>query len=143
MKKEDNNNVLRYTSTNGKPVLPTLQGENRIVSNTYNNGVGRMVFENPAGEQHYLTRYWCLKPSIIDKDRRNNGDAFKKPTQYWFIGFEPKQNLIFEALDYVETKTWSGLSARERSEIHPQYASRFIRQYLIEPQESEDTDGNS
>ena len=103
----------------------------------------RMVFENPAGEQHYLTRYWCLKPSIIDKDRRNNGDAFKKPTQYWFIGFEPKQNLIFEALDYVETKTWSGLSARERSEIHPQYASRFIRQYLIEPQESEDTDGNS
>lgn len=92
----------------------------------------RLVFENPAGEQHYLTRYWCLKPSVIDKDRRNNGDAFKKPTQYWFIGCEPKQNIIFEALDYVETKTWSGLSARERSEIHPQYANRFIRQYLID-----------
>lgn len=92
----------------------------------------KMVFENPAGEQHYLTRYWCLKPSIIDKDRRNNGDAFKKPTQYWFIGFEPKNNLVFEALDYVKPKTWSGLSARERSEIHPQYANRFIRQYLID-----------
>lgn len=92
----------------------------------------RMVFENPAGEQHYLTRYWCLKPSIIDNDRRENGDAFKKPTQYWFIGFNPKQNLVFEALDYVEPKTWSGLSARERSEIHPQYANRFIRQYLID-----------
>lgn len=92
----------------------------------------RLVFENPAGEQHYLTRYWCLKPSVIDKDRRNNGDAFKKPTQYWFIGCEPKQNIIFEALDYVETKTWSGLSARERSEIHPQYANRFIRQYLLD-----------
>ena len=92
----------------------------------------RMVFENPAGEQHYLTRYWCIKPKLIDKDRRQNGDAFKKPTQYWFFGFEPKQNLVFEALDYVEPKTWSGLSARERSEIHPQYANRFIRQYLIE-----------
>lgn len=92
----------------------------------------KMVFENPAGEQHYLTRYWCLKPSIIDKDRRNNGDAFKKPTQYWFIGFKPKNNLVFEPLDYVQTKTWSGLSARERSEIHPQYANRFIRQYLID-----------
>lgn len=92
----------------------------------------KMVFENPAGEQHYLTRYWCLKPSIIDKDRRNNGDAFKKPTQYWFIGFKPKYNLVFEPLDYVEPKTWSGLSARERSEIHPQYANRFIRQYLID-----------
>lgn len=92
----------------------------------------KMVFENPAGEQHYLTRYWCIKPMIIDKDRRLNGDAFKKPTQYWFIGCKPEQNLVFEALDYVEPKTWSGLSARERSEIHPQYANRFIRQYLIQ-----------
>ena len=92
----------------------------------------RLVFENPAGEQHYLTRYWCLKPQLIDKDRRENGDCFKKPTQYFFIGFNPKQNLVFEPLDYVETKTWSGLSARERSEIHPQYANRFIRQYLID-----------
>lgn len=93
----------------------------------------RMVFENPAGEQHYLTRYWCLKPSILDKDRRNNGDAFKKPTQYWFIGFQPKQNLVFEPLDYVESKQIAnGCNQRERSEIHPQYASRFIRQYLID-----------
>lgn len=92
----------------------------------------RMVFENPAGEQHYLTRYWCIKPKVIDKDRRENGDAFKKPTQYWFIGFEPKNNFLFESVDYVETKTWSGLNARERSEIHPQYANRFIRKYLID-----------
>lgn len=92
----------------------------------------KMVFENPAGEQHYLTRYWCLKPSIIDKDRRNNGDAFRKPTQYWFIGLEPKYNLVFEPMEYVKPKTWSGLSAKERSEIHPQYANRFIRQYILD-----------
>lgn len=92
----------------------------------------KMVFENPAGEQHYLTRYWCLKATIIDKDRRKNGDAFKKPTQYWFINCKPKNNLVFEVMDYVKPKTWSGLSARERSEIHPQYANRFIRQYLID-----------
>lgn len=94
----------------------------------------KMVFENPAGEQHYLTRYWCLKPQIIDHDRRDNGDAYKKPTQYWFIGFEPKQNIILEPLDWVEPKTWAGKSARERSEIHPQYANRFIRQYILEEQ---------
>ena len=92
----------------------------------------RMVFENPAGEQHYLTRYWCLEPRVIDKDRRENGDAFKKPTQYWFIGFEPKNNLLFEPIEFVKTKTWSGLSAKERSEIHPQYANRFIKKYLID-----------
>lgn len=92
----------------------------------------RMVFENPSGEQHYLTRYWCLKPSIVDKDRTLNGDNFKKPTQYWFIGFKPKRNIIFEPLTYVECKTWSNLSQKARSEINPQYANRFIRQYLID-----------
>lgn len=98
----------------------------------------RMVFENPYSSQHYLTNYWCLKPSIIDKDRRLNGDYMTKPTQYWFIGFKPKQNLVFEPLDWVEYRTHQGMQAKDgksktvrRSEIHPQYANRFIRQYLI------------
>lgn len=92
----------------------------------------RLVIENPAGEQHYLTRYWCAKAQIVDKNRRDNGDYFKKPTQFWFFNFEPYHNFIFEAIDWVEPKTWSGLSQTERSMIHPQYANRFIRQYLIE-----------
>ena len=95
----------------------------------------KMIIENPAGEQHYLTRYWCIKSKIIDKDRRLNGDWFKKPTQFWFIGFEPKQNIVFESIEYVKNKTWSGLSQKERSEIHPQYANRFIRQYIIDEKE--------
>lgn len=93
----------------------------------------KMVFENPAGEQHYLTRYWCLAPKVVDKDRRENGDAYRKPTQFWFIGCEPKNNILFEPVQYVEQKNWAGWkSARERSEIHPQYAERFIKQYLID-----------
>lgn len=97
----------------------------------------KMVFENPASDQHYLTRYWCLKPSIIDKDRRSNGDIYKKPTQYWFIGFKPHQNLVFEPLDYVESKVIENEhDQRKRSEIHPQYANRFIRQYLIDERKS-------
>lgn len=97
-----------------------------------------MVFENPYSEQHYLTRYWCLKPSVIDKDRTLNGDYYNKPTQYWFIGFEPKFNLVFEPIDYVEKRTINYVKTKDgknktvrRSEIHPQYANRFIRQYLI------------
>ncbi|MDO5480022.1 MAG: hypothetical protein Q4G23_12755, partial [Clostridia bacterium] len=99
----------------------------------------RLVIENPIAEQHYLKRYWCLKPSIIDKDRRQNGDYYKKPTQFFFIGFEPKNNLIFETLDYVEPRRCAYITSKDgksreerRSEIHPQYASRFIRQYLID-----------
>lgn len=99
----------------------------------------KLVIENPYSPQHYLKQYWSVQPSIIDKDRTLNGDWMKKPTQYFFIGFEPKSNIIFEPLDYVERQVFKKLRNGEgkkrkerRSEIHPQYANRFIRQYLIE-----------
>lgn len=99
----------------------------------------RMVIENPYMQPHYLTTYWCLRPTIIDKDRTRNGDYYEKPTQYWFINFEPYYNWIFEPIEYVEkqiiakVKKKDGLSVKtQRSMIHPQYANRFIREYLIE-----------
>ena len=102
----------------------------------------RMVIENPYMQPHYLTTYWCLRPTLIDKDRTQNGDYYQKPTQYWFINCEPYYNLVFEPLDYVErqviakVKKKDGLSVKtQRSMIHPQYANRFIRQYLIDESE--------
>lgn len=102
----------------------------------------KMVIENPYNQPHYLTMYWSVKPAIIDKDRTENGDYYKKPTQYFFIGMEPKCNMVFEALDYVPTrkidhlKKGEGLSVtKQRSEIHPQYANRFIRQYVLDESE--------
>lgn len=99
----------------------------------------RLVIENPYTHPHYLTTYWCLKPSLIDKDRTENGDYYKKPTQYWFINCKPKDNLVFEPIDYVEKKIIAKVKGNEqygrkteRSMIHPQYANRFIRQYLID-----------
>lgn len=99
----------------------------------------KMVIENPYTQPHYLTMYWCMKPAIIDKDRTLDGDYYKKPTQYWFINCEPKQNLVFEPLEYVpkrvitRTKRQENTTIKtERSMIHPQYASRFIRKYLID-----------
>lgn len=98
-----------------------------------------MVIENPYTQPHYLTTYWCLQPTIIDKDRTVNGDYYKKPTQYWFINCEPEHNLIFEPIEYVEPRTIGTVKGTanttrqtERSMMHPQYASRFIREYLIE-----------
>ena len=100
----------------------------------------RMVIENPKSIPHHLTDYWCLKPAIIDKDRRKNGDYYKKPTQYWFVNCKPKNNLVFEALDYVPQIKSERVAKDDfgfdrttaRSMIHPQYANRFIRQYLID-----------
>ena len=40
-----------------------------------------LIIENPYSTQHYLTRYWAIKPKLIDMDRRDMGDFYEKPTQ--------------------------------------------------------------
>lgn len=106
----------------------------------------KLIVENPYSEEHYLRRYWCYPPSIIDRDRRERGDYFKKPTQYWFVNCEPKNNLIFEAITYNNIdckdairkmnfehygKTGAKNLKTARSMIHPDYANRFIREYIL------------
>ena len=86
------------------------------------------------------------EPSIIDLDRRERGDYFKKPTQYWFVNCEPSHNFIFEATNYnaldckdairmmnkdVYEKTGATSKKVARSMIHPDYANRFIREYIL------------
>lgn len=91
-----------------------------------------LVIENPYSSQHYLARYWPLKPAIIDRDRRRDGDWYKKPTQYWFINCEPQNNILFESIEYVEErKIEKKRNQVQRSMIHPQYANRFLRQYIL------------
>ena len=112
----------------------------------------KLVMENPYSEEHFLRRYWCFPPSIIDRDRRMNGDYFKKPTQYWFLNIEPKNNLVFEPLEHFDfdssdrirlmtkedaDKIGAKTIKQARSMIHPQYANRFIRQYLIDEKGSD------
>lgn len=107
----------------------------------------KLVMENPFSEEHFLRRYWCYPPSIIDRDRRENGDFYAKPTQYWFLNCQPKNNLLFEAITYNHLgvkdanrfmkkedyqKTGAKTKKEARSMIHPDYANRFIRQYLID-----------
>ena len=97
------------------------------------------MIENPYTQPHYLTTYWCLKPTLIDKDRTQDGDFYKKPTQYWFLNCKPKENLVFEPIEYIERKTIEKARGTEntsrqteRSMIHPQYADRFIRKYILD-----------
>lgn len=111
----------------------------------------RLIVENPWSEQHYLKRYWCLPPTMIDQDRRIRGDYYKKPTGYWFVNCEPKHNFIFEAqndnsIQYHANKAIKHITStaikREtgiecnrsvaRSLIHSDYANRFIREFIME-----------
>ena len=97
-----------------------------------------LIIENPYSQEHYLTRYWAVKPSVIDLDRRDRGDYFKKPTQYWFFNRKPSNNLIIEQMRAEETKRITarvedgGINNKaERSLISPVYANRFIREFVI------------
>lgn len=118
---------------------------NKLFIICFNRGL-KLILENPYSEQHYLRRYWCYKPRIIDTDRRERGDYYKKPTQYWFVNCEPKYNSILEPINYnavdcknaismIKKETYSKTGAKNlkvaRSMIHPDYANRFIREYIL------------
>lgn len=111
----------------------------------------RLVMENPYSEEHYLRRYWCFLPSIIDRDRRQRGDYYKKPTQYWFLNCKPCNNFIFEAMpmNAIQSKDAIRMMSKEdlercgitankkvaRSMIHPDYANRFIREFILDEEQ--------
>ena len=115
----------------------------------------RLVMENPYSQEHFLRRYWCYQPAIIDKDRRENGDYYAKPTQYWFCNIEPRNNFLMDVIDYnnigehdaIERLNSSMYAHRfgkvslkvARSMIHPTYANRFIRRYLIDGEQGAET----
>lgn len=106
----------------------------------------RLIMENPYSSQHFLKNYWCYKPSVVDLDRRKRGDYYKKPTQFWFLNVEPKLNLVMDyiprnsigakdAIRKMTKKDWEKTGATSikeaRSMIHPEYANRFIREFII------------
>lgn len=115
----------------------------------------KLIVENPYSEEHYLRRYWCYPPAVIDRDRRERGDYYAKPTQYWFVNCEPKNNLIWEMQNYNAIQSHANDSVRwitgkqfeketgicgitqkvARSMIHPEYANRFIREHILEAEE--------
>ena len=106
----------------------------------------RLIMENPYSEEHFLRRYWCYPSTIIDKDRRKNGDYYAKPTQYWFLNIKPTYTVLFEdipdndlgvkdAIREMRQTDWQVTGAKgikkARSMIHPDYANRFIRQFIL------------
>lgn len=95
----------------------------------------KLIIENPYSTTHYLTKYWAIPSKVIDKDRTLRGDYYEKPTQYWFINCEPKYNMIFEAYTWNADKKKiisNTHNKTERSMIAPDYANRFIREFILD-----------
>ena len=129
--KWDDARKINYAMTLHEELCRLYSLFSKMVLIALNKGF-RLIVENPYSTQHYLTKYFPCAPKVIDKDRSARGDYYKKPTQYFFINFEPKHNFIFEPLLDVEQKTIKHTNNTvERSLIHPQYANRFIREFII------------
>ena len=93
----------------------------------------KIIIENPYHQDHILSQFWHIKPKVIDMDRTKRGDDFKKPTQYWFINCEPKNNFVMEAYSCGGGKTIEHTHNKvERSLINSNYAERFIKEFIHE-----------
>ncbi len=95
------------------------------------------IIENPKGI--FLENYSPYRPSYYENDRSNFGDTFKKPTMFFAINFEMKENIQMFYDKVWDTKTISktatkSVSTGGRSKITTTYAQnfykRFIEQYL-------------
>lgn len=131
---------LKYTMQTHAEINELYQLICELALIGYNRGL-KMIIENPYTAPHYLTMYWPLKPAIIDKDRTQRGDHYRKPTQYFFINCEPKHNFLWN--EQIERETYiiskpqglieaSGVNRQKaRSLIAPEYAERFIKEFIL------------
>jgi len=98
----------------------------------------RLIIENPATAPHYLiTLQNFPKPSVIDKNRMDRGDYFKKPTAYWYFNCEPTYGESFQndkeqkTIQNCKRSKGDGLCSEERSMISPDYARNFICDFIL------------
>lgn len=98
----------------------------------------KLIIENPATAPHYLiTLQNFPKPSIIDKNRMERGDYFKKPTAYWFFNCEPTHGFSYQndkeqkTIQNCKRSKGDGLCSEERSLISPDYARNWICDFVL------------
>lgn len=97
----------------------------------------RLIIENPFSYNSYLYNNFPFAPAVVDFDRSQRGDKFKKPTQYFFLNCEPTRLQTVEK-KYKTKRIYSlsgsrigGICSKERSEISPEYARNFINDFII------------
>lgn len=103
----------------------------------YDKGL-RLIIENPATAPNYLiTGQNFPTPTIVDNNRMDRGDVFKKPTAYWFVNCDPTTGKSFQRdkeqkfIDKCKCSPQAGICSEERSMIHPDYARNFICDFIL------------
>lgn len=99
----------------------------------------RLIVENPYGGTGYLARTKPLRPpALIDLDRTQHGDFFKKPTAFWCVNFRPgalqkiptPRHLVRRVRETKGSRT-TGVCSADRSMISEVYADNFVRNVVL------------
>lgn len=97
----------------------------------------KMVVENPYSRPNFLRDYFPIKPAVIIENRAEFGDLYRKPTQFWFVNFKPKNELVLKSeakptLSINKVKKDGEISRKaRRSLFSPEFARRFIKEFVL------------
>ena len=92
----------------------------------------RLIIENPYGKVNFLKQFFPVKPGLVIKDRREMGDVYKKPTQFFFINCEPEFKLYGDCFIKVhDQKKIEKTYGFNRSVISPAFARNFVKTFII------------
>ena len=98
----------------------------------------KLVIENPYTKPNYLIDTQNFpKPTIIDNNRMERGDYFRKPTAYWFFNFKPTHGFSYQndkeqkIIGKCKSGIRAGICSEERSMISPDYARNFICDFIL------------
>lgn len=91
------------------------------------------IIENPAssGNKNYLVQFSPIDVAFYEKDRTLFGDKFKKPTNFFSINFEMKENFKMFDLNLNKKNVMKDcFGCKARSEITSKYANNFYLRFL-------------
>lgn len=97
----------------------------------------RLIMENPWSEQTFLKSNFIIPPTLVDMNRQLRGDAYRKPTAFWFINCDRTYGTSYTKPKKVKTFMTSkgspqaGICSEERSMITPDYARNFICDFIL------------
>lgn len=97
----------------------------------------RLVMENPWSEQTFLKWNFVMPPTVVDMDRTQRGDYFKKPTAYFFVNCVPTDGFTYQKSRVVKNildskpSGQAGLCSEDRSMISKDYARNWICDFIL------------
>lgn len=103
----------------------------------------RIVVENPITQPSYLINNFLKNPDVIDNNRMERGDYFRKPTGYWFFNCNPTKGFTQQNDKPQKTiqRTHGVINGNgkytDRSMISPDYARNWICDFIIGKEQGE------